>query len=148
MRLFLLPISTKQSLIYCQRVEREIPAKQKKYIDRITTKAATTWRNWEKKEKGWQNKVTSYGNKLFQRLPHQEWGLKSIPPLKAQRRSDELDGTDEVQVEFPPSLLKQPAVIESLKYFGSEDKYAFHTKWMWISIAGMPISAPFALIPM
>lgn len=144
MRLFLLPISTRQSLIYCQR----ITTKEKSYIDRITTKAATTWRNWEKKDKGWQNKVTSYGNKLLQRLPHEEWGLKSIPPLSARRKSDELAGTETVRVEFPPSLIKQHAVMERLMHFGGKEKFVYHTKWMWGSIAGMPVSAPFALIPM
>lgn len=147
MRLFLLPVSTKQSLIYCQRINQQLP-KEQTYIDKITIKATTTWLSWEKHEKGWQKKVTSYGNKLFQRLPYEEWGLKSIPPLSARRKSDELAGKEEVRVEFPKSLLEQDAVLKCLNHFGGQEKYAYHTKWMWASIIGMPISAPFALIPM
>ncbi|MCJ1430370.1 hypothetical protein MMC29_008288 [Sticta canariensis] len=146
MRLFLLPISTKQSLIYCQRINQQL-TKEKTYIDKITIKAATTWLGWEKHEKGWQKKLTIYGNKLFQRLPYEEWGLKSIPPLSARRKSDELDGKEKIRIEFPKSLMKQGAVIEQLEYFGGKEKFGFHSKWMWGSILGMPISAPFALIP-
>lgn len=147
MRLYLLPISTRQSLIYCQRINQQL-TKETSYIDRITTRAAKKWRTWEKNEKGWQKKVTTYGNKLFQRLPHEEWGLKSIPPLSARPRSDELASKEKISIEFPPSLIKQDAVMESLMYFGGKDKYAYHTKWMWGSVVGMPVSAPFALIPM
>lgn len=146
MRLFLLPISTKQSLIYCQRINQQL-TKEKTYIDKITTKAATTWLGWEKHEKGWQKKITTYGNKLFQRLPYEEWGLKSIPPLSVRRKSDELAGKEKIRIEFPESFMKQGAVIERLEYFGGKEKIAFHTKWMWGSVIGMPISAPFALIP-
>ncbi len=149
MRLFILPISTSQSLLYCQRINQNLPTKAKAtYIDKLTTKAATTWLSWEKQEKGWQKQVTIYGNKLFHKLPYEEWGLKSIPPLTARWKSDQLSGREAVRVEFPESLIKPAAVIESLRYFGGKEKYAFHSKWMWGSIIGMPISAPFALIPM
>lgn len=147
MRLFLLPISTKQSLIYCQRINQQ-PKQEKTYLDWITTKATTTWLSWGKKEKGWQKKITTYGNKLFQRLPYEEWGLKSIPPLSARRKTDELTGKGNIQIVFPESLMKPSAVIERLQYYGGKEKFAYHTKWMLASFLGMPISAPFALIPM
>lgn len=146
MRLFLLPISTKQSLIYCQRINQQLK-KEKSYLDKITTKAATIWLGWEKHEKGWQKKLTTYGNKLFQRLPYEEWGLKSIPPLSARRKSDELEGKEKIRIDFPQSFVKQDAVMERLEYFGGKQKFAFHSKRMWGSIIGMPIAAPFALIP-
>ena len=147
MRLFLLPISTKQSLIYCQRINQQLK-QEKTYIDRITTKASTTWLSWGKKEKGWQKKITTYGNKLFQRLPYEEWGLKSIPPLSARRKTDELTGKGNIQIVFPESLMKPSAVIERLQHYGGKKKFEYHTKWMWASFLGMPFSAPFALIPM
>lgn len=146
MRLFLLPISTRQSLIYCQRLNQQLTT-QTSYIDKVTTKAATTWVNWEKKESGWQKKVTTYGNKLFQRLPYEEWGLKSIPPLSARRRQDEIDGTEEVQLEYPEALLEPQIVQDTLQMYASKAKQAYHMKWLWGSIIGMPISAPMALIP-
>ena len=146
MRLFLLPISTKRSLIYCQRINKQLK-KNQSYLDKITSKASKTWLAWEKAEKGWKQKVTSYGNKLFQRLPYEEWGLKSIPPLSARRQVQELGENPKTHVEYPPSVIGHVAAEETLKSFSAEGRQAFHNKWMWASILGMPISAPIALIP-
>lgn len=93
-------------------------------------------------------KVTVYGNKLFQRLPHEEWGLKSIPPLNASHKAVELEGKEKVQIEFPESVLNEETVIKTLRAFGSKERQSFHTKWLWASILGMPLSAPAALVPM
>ena len=141
MRLFLLPISTRQSLIYCQR--RNLQPEKTSYLDRVVTKGANTWLTWEKKESGWQKRVTLYGNYLFQRLPHAEWGLKSIPPLSA----DEIEGKDEVRIEYPEALIDSREVHDALQKLGSKETQNFHAKWLWGSIIGMPISAPVALIP-
>ena len=146
MRLFLLPISTRQSLIYCQR--RIIPPSEKPtLLDRATTRSANLWLSWEKKESGWQKKVTTYGNKLFQRLPYAEWGLKSIPPLSARRKQDEIEGKEEVRIEYPAAFIDSAEVHNALQKLGSKDRQRFHIKWLWGSIIGMPISAPIALLP-
>ncbi|KAL8777942.1 MAG: hypothetical protein Q9194_002273 [Teloschistes cf. exilis] len=146
MRLFLLPISTKRSLIYCQRLNNQLSSKTT-YVDKITSRASATWLKWEKAESGWQKKVTAYGNKLFERIPHEEWGLKSIPPLSRRREDEELKGGKEVQVQYPGSLIDEEGVKEALKTFAGTERQSFHTKWMWGSIIGMPISAPVALLP-
>lgn len=146
MRLFLLPISTRQSLIYCQRLKVQ-PSEKTTYLDRAATKGANLWLNWDKKESGWQKKVTSYGNKLFQRLPYAEWGLKSILPLSAKRKQDEIEGKEEVRLEYPGAFIDAREVHNALQELGSKERQSFHTKWFWASIVGMPISAPVALLP-
>ena len=146
MRLFLLPISTRQSLIYCQRRQLQLSEKST-FLDRVATRGANLWLNWEKKESGWQKKVTSYGNKLFQRLPYAEWGLKSIPPLSARRRQDEIEGKEEVRIEYPAAYIGSAEVHDAMQKLGSKDRQRFHNKWLWGSIIGMPISAPVALLP-
>lgn len=147
MRLFLLPISTRQSLIYCQRLNQQLSNKPPTYLDKITTKATTTWLDWEKKDKGWQKKITTYGNTLFQRLPYEEYGLKSIPPLSERRRSEEIEGKEAIQLEYPLGLIEDSRVQEAVRRLGGDEKQAFHTKWLIGSLIGMPISAPFALVP-
>ncbi|KAI4254012.1 MAG: hypothetical protein LQ352_003358 [Teloschistes flavicans] len=114
MRLFLLPISTKRSLIYCQRLNNQLSS-ETTYVDKLTTRASATWLKWEKAESGWQKKVTAYGNKLFERIPHEEWGLKSVPPLSRRREDEELKGGKEVQVQFPGSFISEEGVMEALK---------------------------------
>ena len=147
MRLFLLPISSRQSLIYCQRLNQRLPHQKPTYLDRISTKATTTWLDWEKKETGWQKTITSYGNKLFQRLPHEEYGLKSIPPLNERRKKSESADGGEVTVHFPLGWIEEPKVLQTLRELGSNTKQAFHTKWLVGSLIGMPLVAPFALVP-
>lgn len=102
---------------------------------------------WEKAEKGWQKKVTSYGNRLFQTIPHEEWGLKSIPPLSRRQKEEEFTGKKVVDVVFPGSVIGEEKVKEALKKYAGDERQGFHTKWMWGSIIGMPISAPVALVP-
>lgn len=120
------------------------------YADKFTTRATTTWLKWEKSETStfdWQKRVTRLGNKLFQRLPYEEWGLKSIPPLSARRRKEEIEGKEEVSVEYPDAFIEPAQIRKTLEHLGSNEKQAFHTKWLWASVIGMPLSAPVALLP-
>jgi hypothetical protein len=146
MRLFLLPISTRRTLIYCQRINVTV-SEQQTLIDKVTGRAAKLWASWEKKDSGWQKKVVELGNKALKRIPYEEWGLKSIPPLSARRKEDELSGKDEVSVYFPPSLISKQNVAEVLRILGTE-REALHKLRLIYSIIGMPITAPMALIPM
>ena len=73
--------------------------------------------------------------------------MKSIPPLSARRQSDEIEGREEVLLEFPERFLEPKEVQDALEVYGSDEKQSFHSKRMWGSIIGMPISAPVALIP-
>ena len=146
MRIFLLPISTTRTFIYCQRLNQQI-SKEQTYIDKLTTRASNLWVKWEKYDKGWQKKVTEYGDKIFQRIPYEEWGLKSIPPLSASRKAAKLETMEKADVTFPPSLIKPQSLEEVLRTLATE-RQALHTKRMRWSIVGMPITAPVALIPM
>ncbi|KAK8172843.1 mitochondrial K+-H+ exchange-related-domain-containing protein [Phyllosticta citrichinensis] len=153
MRLFLLPISTRRALIYCERPGVATPGHQVSLLDKATNKANQTWANWEKPDNdapwyrgGWKRSLTLHGNKVLRRIPYQEWGLKTIPALSGGRRQAELDGTDKVEVTFPGLFLKHDRVFPLLRQLATE-RQSLHRKRFWWSIVGMPISAPFALIP-
>jgi hypothetical protein len=147
MRLFLFPISTRRTLLYCQRLEAAKSGKPG-IVDRIQTRVAKTWADWEKKEKGWQKSVVSYGNYAFRRIPYEEWGLKSVPSLSERRKAVEKGDRDTTQVEvvYPQSLIGKDRVPSILKTLSTEREGLHRRKLMWCLI-GMPITAPIAVIP-
>lgn len=151
MKLYLLPISTRRTLIYAQRLQPSgALSSTPTYLDKATTRAAKLWAGWEQKDSGWQRKVVDWGNKAMKRIPFEEWGLKSIPPLSARR--DKKEGAEltererMVEVEFPGVVIPESKVLEVLRKIGSE-REALHRKRLVWCVVGMPISAPIALVP-
>ncbi len=145
MRLYLLPISTRRTLLYAQRLHTPAAGKQT-WSDWIQAKAARTWSGWEKKEKGWQKAVVGYGNQLLRRIPYEEWGLKSVPPLSQRRKQGELQGSERVEVVYPKSLLPMDKVPKILGALATEREALHKRRLIWCFV-GMPITAPIALIP-
>lgn len=146
MKLYLLPISTRRTLLYAQRMGVTSPALERGYMDKGAAWAAKTWANWEKKESGWQRKVVDYGNYAFRRIPYEEWGLKSVPPLSSRRQNEELTGHEKVELSFPSVAIPIHKAEGILRTLATERQALHRKKMMWCFI-GMPISAPFALIP-
>ncbi len=99
------------------------------------------------KEKGWQKSVVNYGNYAFRRIPYEEWGLKSVPPLSKRRKSDEVQGKSQVEVVYPKSLLPMEKVPGILQKLSTERESLHRRKMMWCFIA-MPFTIPVAVIPM
>ena len=146
MRLFLLPLSTRRSLLYCQRVNQQITDK-KTIIDKFTARSTALWLKWERSDVNWQKKTVAYGNRLFERIPYEEWALKSIPPLSTRRKSEELGENKHVRVTYAPSVTESGKVEEILRTLATE-RQALHSKWMWLSLWGMPLTIPLGLLPM
>ncbi|OAL47601.1 hypothetical protein IQ07DRAFT_589790 [Pyrenochaeta sp. DS3sAY3a] len=148
MRLFLLPISTRRSLIYCEKLGEKAPADRSLY-DKITIKANETWAAWEKDEKAvgnWKRKVTFYGNQALKRIPYEEWGLKTIPALSAKRKQDIIDGKAKYEILFPGLYLPKERVPGILEKLAKERQSMHRSKLIW-SIIIMPFTAPFMLVP-
>lgn len=146
MRLFLLPISTRRTLIYCERVREAVGAKQP-VSQRIINKAAETWAQWEKADKGWQKRLTIYGNQLFMKIPYEEWGLKSIPPATKKRLEDIEQGQLKFECLYPGAFMKPGRVPEVLKALATE-RQSFHKRKIWTSLACIPLTLPFTVVPM
>ena len=145
MRLFLLPISTRRTLIYCQRLHVTTTSRQT-LLDKGTVRAAKLWASWEEKDSGWQRKVVDYGNRALKRIPYEEWGLKSLPPLSSRRKEEELSGKEKVEVQFPASLIPEAKAFDVLRALGTE-RQSLHKTRMIYCFVGMPITAPIAILP-
>ncbi|KAI3398832.1 hypothetical protein diail_8523 [Diaporthe ilicicola] len=148
MRIFLLPISTRRTLLYAHRLKAATASQQAKesLLERVQSKAAKKWASWEQRESGWQKTVVVYGNQALKRIPYEEWALKSVPPLSTKREDDELRGDDKVEVVYPQKIVSADKVTEVLHTLGTE-REAFHRQRLIWCLVGMPISAPFALVP-
>jgi len=148
MRLFLLPISTRRSLLYCEKLHEKAP-KDRSIFDKISIKANETWAAWEKDEKAlgnWKKKVTFYGNQALKRIPYEEWGLKTMPVLTNQRRQDIIDGKTKHELLFPGRYLKQERITDIMTKLAVERQGMHRSKLIW-SVVIMPFTAPFMLIP-
>ncbi|KAF5008363.1 hypothetical protein FDECE_5347 [Fusarium decemcellulare] len=146
MRLFLLPLSTRRTLLYAKRLNVANAAHDHNYVDKGAAWAAKKWAQWEKMESGWKRKVVDYGNYAFRRIPYEEWGLKSVPPLSARRRADELEGRERVELCYPSTLLPPSKAEGILKTLATERQALHRKRFIWC-VVGMPITIPFALVP-
>jgi hypothetical protein len=160
MRLFLLPVSSRRTLIYCDKkfVTKALQnasssagdaadAQPKSLIDRVTNRAAETWATWERLDGGWRKTLTTYGNALMRRIPFEEWGLKSIPPLNRKRRQRALAAPGPVaEVVFPPAFLPSQRVREVLMKLATERQELHRKRMLWSGLCA-PLMLPFALVP-
>ena len=170
MRLYLLPISTRRTLLYCEPLSHAAPVEKQSYIDRGVAKANTYWADWEKDTKSpldWKKRVTTYGNMMFRRIPFEEWGLKSVPPLKKRDKDPASSGVPtaggvvttgdkgpegrlgkRVEVHYPGvyQALCHDSVLATIKRAANERR-GLHRKRMWWSAVGMPITLPIGLLP-
>ncbi|PYH79118.1 hypothetical protein BO82DRAFT_356707 [Aspergillus uvarum CBS 121591] len=145
MRIFIVPISTRRALIYARPVGQAL-SKERTIVDKITNKAAETWAKWEEADKGWKKHLVSWGNRVQQRIPYQEWGLKSIPSLSSQQRIDKTYGTKKVDVLFPGNAVRSEKLHSLLQAIATE-RQDLHRKRMWWSFLATPLTIPVGLLP-
>ena len=145
MRIFLLPLTTRQALIYCQKITQK-PAAQLSIVDRVTKRAADTWAKWEAAEKGWQKSLVKYGNRAFQRIPYQEWGLKSFPPSNPTIQAEAITAEKKYDVLYRGNIIKKDDVPKIMSRLARERKTLHWNRFVG-SMMGLPFTIPFALVP-
>ena len=63
------------------------------------------------------------------------------------RREEEILGKDKAHLVFPESILSPTKALDVLRILGTERAALHKSRLVWCFV-GMPISAPFALVPM
>ena len=132
-------------MIYCQKSARKTAAPSS-YSERIQQKASETWARWEEAESGWKKTIVKYGNAGLQRIPYQEWGLKSFPPAAAKVQAEQLTDNKKFEVVYPGNVMRRDDIPKVLQRLAKERKQLHWNRFMGSMIA-MPLTVPFALIP-
>ncbi|KIW73649.1 hypothetical protein PV04_01748 [Phialophora macrospora] len=144
-KIILLPLTTRQALVYCQKAI-EKPTGKPSIADRITQKAAETWARWETAKTGWRKTLVYYGNQGLQRIPYQEWGLKSFPPSNPKLQAEQITEGKKFDVVYPSNVMHKEDVPKVLARLARERKQLHWNRFIG-SMVAMPICIPFALVP-
>lgn len=140
MRIFLLPISTRRTLIHA---EKQLCSSGPTSLDeRVVSRFSKLWQGWEQADKGWKKQVITYTNLLFKRIPFEEWGLKTLPTLSAKTVKNAVRAT----VLYPDSFTSPTTISNVLQKLATE-RQGLHRQKLLYNCLGMPIALPFGLIP-
>lgn len=147
MRFFFLPLSNQRAFLYCQKTASS-PSTEAglitRLVDRVTHRASTTWIKWAKGDKRWQLTIVQWGEKLLQRIPYQEWGLKSIPA--PPQLGYDYSKIPRIILSYPGSIISKPSLMKFLQNEAIA-RQSIHQRRLWLSCVGMPFTIPIALIP-
>ncbi|SNX81711.1 uncharacterized protein MEPE_00416 [Melanopsichium pennsylvanicum] len=133
------------------------------FTTRMLNKASAFWmdlgRTDQKSTLDWKRRTYVLGERLMDRIEYQEWALKGIDPalgphLIRREAKDAVavksDGgipkLDHVPLLYPPTLLDPKKLMKSLKNL-TDHRTPHHYRRFWYCVVGMPITIPFALVP-
>lgn len=183
MRFVVVPLSSKSVFVFCQHriappiliksaaaSRTAIPTRSTPRLDdRIVAKAQATWQSWEASNSKMKQRIVKWANLALEKIPFEEYSLKSIPPLGRVLRKVE-DSSDDnksstgkevhikvgsqpsdssvvpVQVLFPGNVISKSQSAAVLKNL-AENGVVMHWKYMWISLVVSPLTLPLALLP-
>ena len=82
MRILLLPLTRRQTLLYAQRLTENQLNKPSPLLTWIVTKTQKTWAEWGKSDTRWKLKTVEMGNKLLDKIDWEEYSLKTVQDPK------------------------------------------------------------------
>ena len=83
MRIILLPLTRRQTLLYAHRLTENESHKPNPYIAWAIHKAQTKWKEWGKSDTKWKSKTAAIGNKLLDKIEWEEYSLKTVHDPKS-----------------------------------------------------------------
>ncbi|PWZ02628.1 hypothetical protein BCV70DRAFT_196871 [Testicularia cyperi] len=132
------------------------------FTTRMLNKASAFWIDLGRTDQtstfDWKRRTYTAGEKLMDRIEYQEWALKGIDPALGphlmSKESKEIQDKDHngipklnhIPLLYPPSFLKPEPLLSSLKNL-TDHRTPHHYRRFWYCVVGMPITIPFALVP-
>ena len=83
MRILLLPLTRRQTLLYAQRLTENEAHKPSPYLTWALNKTQKTWAEWGKSETAWKAKTVATGNRLLDKVDWEEYALKTVHDPKS-----------------------------------------------------------------
>jgi Mitochondrial K+-H+ exchange-related len=78
MRILLLPLTRRHTLLYAQRLTENESNKPSPWVTWALQKAQKTWADWGKSDTKWKSKTVETGNKLLDKIDWEEYALKTV----------------------------------------------------------------------
>ncbi|KSA02535.1 uncharacterized protein AC631_01710 [Debaryomyces fabryi] len=172
-----IPITNYKSYIFCNHQPSVLDSTQVKSIlwvnkleDKLTSVASKGWKKLNESEVSINVKIVRLINKLLDTIPYEENCLKSFPSQKSMIREVNEEYTKQAahsstrliqsqadKLQIPSNQIKpiplyhpkfqSPTTILNQLYLFRDDAYKMHLKYSIICAIGIPISLPFALVP-
>ena len=83
MRILLLPLTRRNTLLYAQRLTLNEAHKPHPWLVWAQHKAQQTWIEWGKSDTKWKAKTVSTGNTLLDKIDWEEYALKTVHDPKS-----------------------------------------------------------------
>ncbi|KNZ47820.1 hypothetical protein VP01_610g4 [Puccinia sorghi] len=133
-------------------------------VRRLTDAGAKQWNKLATSTHGsWKLKIYKTGERMMDKIPFEEWALKSIDPpslstkirpAEGLRDKSETGSTKEAEEEvhaitllYPGSLCVERELMSGLQRAMAEHE-PFHRKWMKMNIFLSPLTLPCAIVPL
>lgn len=166
MRLIIVPLTVRQSLLYCQKAGGlPLATKRPRLDDRLAVRANKLWSEWQSSEVKWKKGLVAWTNRVLERISYDEWSLKSIPAQSSFKRhevekqviEDRKDSQgNEILVEgvsvqvipvtYVPAIQSIAQVKSKMDYLVNRSN-THDKKYFWLSLLGSPLTLPVALLP-
>jgi len=85
MRILLLPLTRRQTLLIAQRLTENESNKPSPILKWIMTKTQQTWSDWGNSSTKWKQKTVATGNKLLDKIDWEEYSLKTVHDPKTTK---------------------------------------------------------------
>lgn len=174
---YALPLTTKKTFLHCKYNDSIFPGGKKNLEEKLISKFMALWNNFSNSDSAINKKIVVNINKVLSRIPWLETCLLSIPSQKFITRklkedaeeskekgndvnidkfvtheeilSNEIKNTqlEEFEFYYPGSLTNRELMINNFKP-GFKEQYDIHKKGILKDLLLLPLTIPFAIIPL